>query len=513
MKNLILFPLLLFLFYNANASNNIITIKDKIKVVFNDTVNTKKKNIFNSKKLRKNLLNNTGKFGLKIGKKIKDLLTLKQSVPDNYVYTSPISFVNRTSFYESFDNKGLLKDSKVELKVLYPKISKGKGYLSFQIGDFTYFKYIKDVALEDIEYIKLKSKDGKRECYVEKFQFFNKGGIKNHYSFLLDHSGSMGEKRANILQNSIFKSIQKNYSSSNLSFNAYSIYKFSTYVKHVVSSGDLNVIKSSILPTNGLDDFGGATSIKDALIRSIDDLKNDEKSNNKLIVLFTDGDTNSDTTTKSINLIVKDALINNINIVCVGFGEYFNINELNKIANNSGGNVHHIYSEEEFEVLFDNIFQDFYSSYSLEFSPCMFGEEIEIEIKMKGVEDNSVIGTSVFRSPPEEGFVIDLNILFETNSWSIQSEYFEKLDGLVSYMNLKDFSIKVEGHTDKVGGNEVNKELSLKRAESVKDYLVSNGVDSNRIKVFGYGEEKPAYDYKDGLEENVFNRRIEIVIE
>ena len=77
MKNLILFPLLLFLFYNVNASNNIITIKDKIKVVFNDTVNTKKKNIFNSKKSRKNLLNNTGKFGLKIGKKNKRLTYFK----------------------------------------------------------------------------------------------------------------------------------------------------------------------------------------------------------------------------------------------------------------------------------------------------------------------------------------------------------------------------------------------------------------------------------------------------
>ena len=38
-------------------------------------------------------------------------------------------------------------------------------------------------------------------------------------------------------------------------------------------------------------------------------------------------------------------------------------------------------------------------------------------------------------------------------------------------------------------------------------------VDSNRIKVFGYGEERPAYDYKDGSEVNIFNRRIEIVIE
>ena len=155
--------------------------------------------------------------------------------------------------------------------------------------------------------------------------------------------------------------------------------------------------------------------MKDALIRSIDDLKNDKKSNNKVVVMFTDGDTNSDISIKSINSVVKDALINNINIVCVGFGQYFDVDELNRIAYNSGGNLYHIYSEEVFEVLFDNIFQDFYSSYDLEFSPCMFGDEIEIEIKMKGIEDNPVIGTSVFRSPPEEGFVIDLNILFHKN--------------------------------------------------------------------------------------------------
>ena len=508
-RSLILF----FLFYNYNTLNGKTILKDKIELVFQDTVKTKKKNIFNSKESRKNLKNKVKEGGGKGVTFVKELFALKHKVPDDYVYISPVSFLDRPSFYKSYDNNVLLKNPKVELKVLYPKISKGKAYLSFQIGDFTYFKYIKDVKLEDIEYIKLKSKDGNRECYVEKYQLLNKDNIKNHYSFLLDHSGSMGKKRANILQNSIFESIQKNYSNSNSNFNTYSIYKFSIITGQIVSSGDLNTIKNSILPTNGLDGFGGGTAMKDALIRSIDDLKNDKKSNNKVVVMFTDGDTNSDISIKSMNAVVKDALINNINIVCVGFGQYFDVDELNRIAYNSGGNLYHIYSEEEFEVLFDNIFQDFYSSYDLEFSPCMFGDEIEIEIKIKGIEDNPVIGTSVFRSPPEEGFVIDLNILFETNSSKLKAEYLEKLDGLASYMNLKDFSIRVEGHTDKIGPNEMNRKLSFNRANSVKDYLLSKGIDSNRIKVFGYGEEKPAYDYKDGSEVNIFNRRIEIVIE
>ena len=139
--------------------------------------------------------------------------------------------------------------------------------------------------------------------------------------------------------------------------------------------------------------------------------------------------------------------------------------------------------------------------------------EIELEIKLKDIDDDPLVGNTVFRSPEEEGFAIDLNILFDVGKSDIKPEYYEKLDNLIKYMRYKDFKIRVEGHTDKQGNSNVNKRISLERANSVKKYIVSNGISEGRVNAIGYGEDRPAYNYIGDSEVNELNRRIEIVIE
>lgn len=79
---------------------------------------------------------------------------------------------------------------------------------------------------------------------------------------------------------------------------------------------------------------------------------------------------------------------------------------------------------------------------------------------------------------------------------------------------LKDnefLTIEVAGHTDSRGKASLNKRLSQQRANSVRDILISLGIDKNRLKAVGYGEKFPiAKDDKDGLSE--INRRVEINI-
>ncbi|MFM7979358.1 MAG: OmpA family protein, partial [Candidatus Fonsibacter sp.] len=53
-------------------------------------------------------------------------------------------------------------------------------------------------------------------------------------------------------------------------------------------------------------------------------------------------------------------------------------------------------------------------------------------------------------------------------------------------------NVTVEGHADERGTREYNLALGEKRANVVKDYLISNGIASNRIKVLSYGKERPA---------------------
>ena len=80
-------------------------------------------------------------------------------------------------------------------------------------------------------------------------------------------------------------------------------------------------------------------------------------------------------------------------------------------------------------------------------------------------------------------------------------------------MRYKDFKIRVEGHTDKQGNSNVNKRISLERANSVKKYIVSKGISESKVNAIGYGEDRPAYNYIGDSEVNELNRRIEIVIE
>jgi OOP family OmpA-OmpF porin len=71
--------------------------------------------------------------------------------------------------------------------------------------------------------------------------------------------------------------------------------------------------------------------------------------------------------------------------------------------------------------------------------------------------------------------------------------------------------VEVQGHTDSVGNDRFNLKLSQKRAESVKAYLVKQGVSADRMVPKGYGENVPIADNrtKDGRAQN---RRVEFVI-
>ena len=87
-----------------------------------------------------------------------------------------------------------------------------------------------------------------------------------------------------------------------------------------------------------------------------------------------------------------------------------------------------------------------------------------------------------------------------------------KLDDLVG--KVKGINLEViiaVGHTDSVGSDAYNQKLSVRRAESVKAYLVSKGIEKNRIYTEGKGEKQPVADNKtkEGREKN---RRVEIEV-
>lgn len=92
---------------------------------------------------------------------------------------------------------------------------------------------------------------------------------------------------------------------------------------------------------------------------------------------------------------------------------------------------------------------------------------------------------------------------------TVTKDNLSKLAGTLD--KYDDTNILVEGHTDATGTDEYNRELSERRASSVKDYLKDQGIASKRIEDVGYGESQPIADNEttDGRQKN---RRVEVAI-
>jgi OmpA-OmpF porin, OOP family len=89
------------------------------------------------------------------------------------------------------------------------------------------------------------------------------------------------------------------------------------------------------------------------------------------------------------------------------------------------------------------------------------------------------------------------NVYFITGSYKLSSKSFVPLNGLVKILNDdKDLKLSIEGHTDNVGADDYNQTLSENRAASVKQYLVSKGIDESRLTSQGFGETQPVADNK-----------------
>ena len=84
-------------------------------------------------------------------------------------------------------------------------------------------------------------------------------------------------------------------------------------------------------------------------------------------------------------------------------------------------------------------------------------------------------------------------VLFDYDSAKLDSSSLILLDAQSRFLRANaDLNFIIEGHCDERGTREYNLALGEKRATAVRDYLVINGIDPDRIKVISYGKEKPA---------------------
>lgn len=114
-------------------------------------------------------------------------------------------------------------------------------------------------------------------------------------------------------------------------------------------------------------------------------------------------------------------------------------------------------------------------------------------------------------SAGEKWILVGVN--FEFNSAKITPESYPILfDAAKTLLKNPNLNVEIQGYTDNIGSEQYNKKLSQKRADAVKNYLISKGVSENRLKAVGYGEANPIADNKTA-EGRAMNRRIEFKIQ
>ncbi len=108
---------------------------------------------------------------------------------------------------------------------------------------------------------------------------------------------------------------------------------------------------------------------------------------------------------------------------------------------------------------------------------------------------------------------VNLNITFASGSSELDENAKKELDKLVELLNRPRFRnkrLRIEGHTDSDGHRDRNKDLSQRRADSVKTYLMEKGIPETRLDAQGYGETRSIAD-NETAEGREKNRRVEIV--
>jgi len=130
----------------------------------------------------------------------------------------------------------------------------------------------------------------------------------------------------------------------------------------------------------------------------------------------------------------------------------------------------------------------------------------------------------VAKPEPKKPAVVNLasTELFEFNKATLTTEARKKLDSEV-VAKLKDLAtvryININGHADRIGSGQYNQQLSERRAEAVRAYLVSRGVSNDKLEIFGFGKTLPVKSCPDGKDRKALieclapNRRVVIEIQ
>jgi len=329
--------------------------------------------------------------------------------------------------------------------------------------------------------------------------------------FVLDHSGSMGDKRARKLQEALktnFKYVKKS--------DYISVIKFDSNVEIEFPLTKDRVVHSTGLKVNGLLNHGGSTALFDAVYMGIKQLENASDTLQKSIVLFSDGGDNA----SKINLdsIINYASRKGIAIYPIAYGltdESF----LQSMADYTAGKLYRIYTTKEFPFVFGDIYRRLRGYYKVSYPApeCDGIHTVTVSLKLPELNNASYSGNGTYDKSIINPFtpintITFVDILFETGKFDVMEESYNEIQKIAnSLITSRSVKIEIRGHTDDIGSADDNQELSEQRAKAVKKVLISMGIDASRMTTKGFGESRPLVQ-NSTLENKAKNRRTEFVV-
>lgn len=130
-----------------------------------------------------------------------------------------------------------------------------------------------------------------------------------------------------------------------------------------------------------------------------------------------------------------------------------------------------------------------------------------------GLDDNKSFKVNLYLTPTDAPVKLE-NINYEFNSYELKPESVTALDSLINLLQLNPtIVVEIMAHTDHVGSDQYNFDLSQKRAQSVVDYLISKGVNSQRLVAKGYGETWPKKVTRELARQYSFLKRDDVLTE